>query len=90
MDEKTFLKDGRIIMLPVLGQRALTAMASDLNSSAMPKTHMDIPYLAMVYATWFWNQTGFMFNGGLMLRMCGFFPTFRYGRHSFDLNKNFR
>lgn len=32
---------------PVLGHKALTA-TSPLNSSAIPKTHMDIPYLEIV------------------------------------------
>lgn len=35
--------------IPVLGHKALTAM-DPLNSSAMPRTHMDMPYLAIVYA----------------------------------------
>lgn len=33
--------------IPVLGHNALTAI-SPLNSSAIPSTHIDIPYLAMV------------------------------------------
>jgi len=33
-----------------LGHRALTAIPSSLNSSAIPRTHIDIPYLAIVYA----------------------------------------
>ena len=36
--------------LPVLGHNALTATPSDLNSSAIPSTHIDIPYFAIVYA----------------------------------------
>jgi hypothetical protein len=43
---------------------------------------MDMPYFAIVYATWPLNQTGFMFNGGLIFRICGFFPVFKYGRHA--------
>ena len=39
-----------LFSLPVFGHSALTAMPSDLNSSDIPKTHMDIPYLAIVYA----------------------------------------
>jgi len=35
---------------PVRGQSAFTAMPSALSSSAMPSTHIDMPYLAMVYA----------------------------------------
>ena len=35
---------------PVFGQSALTAMPCGRSSSAMPNTHMDMPYLAMVYA----------------------------------------
>lgn len=54
---------------PVLGQSALQAIPSSLNSSAMPRMHMDMPYLAIVYATWFLNQRGFMLSGGEMLRM---------------------
>ena len=34
--------------IPVLGHKALTATPSDLNSSAIPRTHIDIPYLAIV------------------------------------------
>lgn len=37
-------------MIPVRGQSALTAIPSGFNSSAIPSTHIDIPYLAMVYA----------------------------------------
>ena len=33
--------------IPVLGHNALTAI-SPLNSSAIPSTHIDIPYLAIV------------------------------------------
>lgn len=36
--------------LPVLGHKALTAI-DPLNSSAIPSTHMDMPYFAIVYAT---------------------------------------
>jgi len=32
----------------VLGHKALTATPAYLNSSAIPKTHIDIPYLAIV------------------------------------------
>ena len=35
---------------PVRGQSAFTAIPSALSSSAMPSTHIDMPYLAMVYA----------------------------------------
>lgn len=35
---------------PVRGQRALTAIWPR-NSSAIPRTHMDMPYFAIVYAT---------------------------------------
>ena len=33
------------------GQSAFTAIPSGFSSSAIPSTHIDIPYLAMVYAT---------------------------------------
>lgn len=33
---------------PVRGQRAFTAIDKGLNSSDIPNTHMDIPYLAIV------------------------------------------
>jgi len=39
------------VAIAVLGQRALTATPCSLNYSAMPKTHIDIPYFAIVYAT---------------------------------------
>lgn len=32
--------------------------------------------------TWLLNQWGFMFKGGLMFKMCEFFPVFRYGRQA--------
>jgi hypothetical protein len=35
---------------PVLGHSELTAIPEARSSSAMPRVHMDIPYLAMVYA----------------------------------------
>jgi len=57
------------VMMAVLGQIAFTAMPLSRNSSAMPSTHMDIPYLAIVYATWFLNQMGFSESGGELLRM---------------------
>lgn len=43
-----FSKPKQCFYLPVLGHRAFTAIPSSLNSSAMPRTHMDIPYLDMV------------------------------------------
>jgi len=36
------------IHIPVRGHRALTAIPSGLSSSDIPRTHMDIPYLAIV------------------------------------------
>ena len=36
------------VAMPVRGHRALKAMPSLLNSSAMPSTHIDMPNLAMV------------------------------------------
>ena len=38
------------VMIPVLGQRALTAMLCGCSSSDIPSTHMLIPYFAIVYA----------------------------------------
>lgn len=43
--------------------------------------------------TWPLNQWGFMLKGGLMFKMCEFFPTFRYGMQAWELiitsrNKN--
>merc|ERR1719361_2792698 len=60
--------------MAVFGQIAFTAMPASLNSSAMPRTHMDIPYLAIVYATWFLNQMGLIERGGELFSMCGFLP----------------
>lgn len=37
-----------VLCLPVLGHNALTEIPSSLNSCAMPRTHMDMPYLAIV------------------------------------------
>ena len=37
-------------LLPVLGHRAFTAIPSALSSSAIPRTHNDIPYFAILYA----------------------------------------
>jgi hypothetical protein len=36
------------VAMAVRGQRALTATPCSLNSYAIPRTHMDMPYLAMV------------------------------------------
>ena len=36
------------VAMVVRGHRALTAMPSASNSAAMPRTHMLMPYLAMV------------------------------------------
>jgi len=33
------------VAMEVYGHRALTATPSDLNSSLIPRTHIDIPYL---------------------------------------------
>merc|ERR1719219_2340666 len=45
---------------------------------------MDIPYLAIVYATWFLNQMGLIERGGELFRMWGFLPlvadSLRYGK----------
>ena len=38
-----------ICFSPALGHNAFTPIM-DLNSSAMPKTHIDMPYFAIVYA----------------------------------------
>ena len=35
--------------------------------------------------TWSWNHLGFIFNGGLMLRICGFLLFFKYGAHTCEL-----
>ena len=43
------MKDEKLI-LPVCGQSAFTAIPSALYSSAIPSTHMDMPYFAIVYA----------------------------------------
>ena len=40
------------------GHSALTAMPAPRNSSAIPSTHMLIPYFAIVYATWSRNHFG--------------------------------
>ncbi len=50
----------------------------------MPKVHKLIPYLAIVYARWFWNQCGFMLRGGLSVKMCGFSASRRCGTQALD------
>jgi hypothetical protein len=45
MDKITKLN---ILPVPLVGHKALTAIPSDLNSSAIPVTNIDIPYLAIV------------------------------------------
>ena len=74
------------VAMTVRGHSAFTPMPSLLNSSAMPSTHMLIPYFAIVYATCGPNQRGFMLSGGERLRMCGLRPAcadcFKYGMHA--------
>lgn len=72
------------VAIAVLGQSALTATPRSLNYSAIPSTHIDIPYLAIVYATWPENQWGCMFKGGDKLRMCGLLDFNKYGKHTFE------
>ena len=52
------------VAITVRGHSALTPMPSARNSSAMPSTHMLMPYFAIVYATCGANQRGFMLSGG--------------------------
>ena len=33
------------------------------------------------------NHMGFMLSGGLMFKICGFFATFKYGMHAWELQK---
>ena len=40
---------------------------------------------ASTLPTWFLNQTGFMFNGGLMFNMWAFLPFFKYGAQACEL-----
>ena len=63
----------------VLGHKALTAIPFYLNYYAIPKTHIDIPYFAIVYARWFENHFAFIFKGGERLRICGFLAFIRKG-----------
>src|SRR5687768_2374579 len=70
------------VAIVVRGQNAFTAMPSSRSSSAMPRTHMLMPYFAIVYATWFLNHFGDMLSGGELLRMCGFSDLRRCGRHA--------
>ena len=67
---------------------AFTAMPKSLNSSAIPSTHIDMPYFAMEYATWFPNQKGVIqFNGGEMLRIWPLEDFFRCGSAYFEAIK---
>src|SRR5947207_2698566 len=70
------------VAIMVRGQRAFTAMPCGRSSSAIPRTHMLIPYFAMVYATCGANQRALMLSGGERFRMCGFFDFARYGMHA--------
>ena len=45
---RALVADGARVAITERGHSALTAMPSSRNSSAMPSTHMLIPYLAMV------------------------------------------
>src|SRR5688500_18590772 len=70
------------VAMVVRGHRALTAMPSFLNSPLMPRTHIDMPNFAIVYATCGANHRVSMLSGGEMLRMCGFWAFLRCGMHA--------
>jgi len=63
-----------LVAIAVWGQRALTAMPSERNSPAMPRTKSDMSNLATEYAAWGLNHLSCMLRGGEMLRMCGLRP----------------
>src|ERR1044072_6132101 len=71
------------VAITVRGHNAFTPMPSWRNSSAMPSTHMLMPYFAIVYATCGANHFDFMLSGGDRLRTWGLRPAFagclRYG-----------
>ena len=56
-----YLRLYRSLLLPVLGHNALTAIPSGLNSSAIPRVHIDMPYLAIVYAEMYNIYIGWVF-----------------------------
>ena len=70
------------VAITVRGQSALTPTPRSRNSSAIPSTHMLMPYLAIVYATCGANQRGFIESGGESIRTCGFGAFSSQGRHA--------
>src|SRR6476659_877387 len=70
------------VAIVVRGHSALNAMPADLNSPAMPSTHMLMPNFAIVYATCGANHRCSMLSGGEMLRMCGLLALRRCGRQA--------
>ena len=80
------LKFNLVWSLPVFGHKAFTPMLFGLNSSDIPRTHMLIPYFAIVYATWSRNHLGFIFSGGDIFSTWGLFLlAFKYGSANFVL-----
>src|SRR5438132_12140844 len=70
------------VAIVVRGHSAFTAMPADLNSPAMPSTHMLMPNFAIVYATCGANQRVSMLSGGDRFKTCGFAAFLRWGMHS--------
>src|ERR1700730_15496904 len=54
------------------GARALNAIPSARNSSAMPRVTIDIPYLLIVYGRCGANQSARIFSGGDSVTRCAF------------------
>ena len=75
------------VAIAVRGHSALNATPSRRNSSAMPSTHMLMPNLAMVYATWGANHRASMLSGGDRFSTCGLAAFFRCGTHACEHTK---
>ena len=57
------------VAVAVRGHKAFTAIPRSRNSSAIPKTHILIPYFDIVYATCGANHCGAKFNGGAIFKI---------------------
>src|ERR1700681_5062324 len=75
------------VAITARGQRALMAMPSSLNSSAMPSTQKLMPYLDIVYAVCNWNHRGSRLSGGERVRTCGLDDFLRCGMQACEHRK---
>ena len=63
------------------GQKLISRKSKNLESSVDVCYEINLPTYPL-------NHIGFMLSGGLMFNICGFFASFKYGRHACELQDN--